>query len=204
MNSKMTRLLGAVTIVVIAGGLPGGSALSADDLSQSSLNSLLPPQTLPQGFESTGDLLRDQQEASNAPLYSAWLVESSRFVDVASGSFMPDRAFIPGSTDPKHNLAFFDFPANVGIIKGRDGKITLYDSGWKQLAYIYDWNTSCCWWDLPDQMKNIGLNPDDVVRIVIGHGHWDHAGQLDSFPNAVPLCAKRGAETDRVLHRVPR
>ena len=185
MNSKMTRLLGAVTIVVIAGGLPGGSALSADDLSQSSLNSLLPPQTLPQGFESTGDLLRDQQEASNAPLYSAWLVESSRFVDVASGSFMPDRAFIPGSTDPKHNLAFFDFPANVGIIKGRDGKITLYDSGWKQLAYIYDWNTSCCWWDLPDQMKNIGLNPDDVVRIVIGHGHWDHAGQLDSFPNAV-------------------
>jgi hypothetical protein len=34
-------------------------------------------------------------------------------------------------------------------------------------------------------MKIIGLNPDDVTRIVIGHGHWDHAGQLDSFPNAV-------------------
>src|SRR5215472_9374697 len=185
MKTKITRLLGAVAIAAIAGALPGGSALFADDLSQSSLNSLLPPQTLPQGFESTGDLLRDQQEAGNAPLYSAWLVESSRFVDVPPGSFMPDRAFIPGSTDPRHNIPFFDFPANVGIIKGKDGKITLYDSGWKQLAYIFDWNTSCCWWDLPNEMKNIGLYPDDVTRIVIGHGHWDHAGQLDSFPNAI-------------------
>jgi glyoxylase-like metal-dependent hydrolase (beta-lactamase superfamily II) len=98
---------------------------------------------------------------------------------------MPDRAYIPGSTDPRHNIPFIDFPANVGIIKGKDGKITLYDSGWKQLEYIFDWNTSCCWWDLPDQMRNIGLDPAAVTRIVIGHGHWDHAGQLDSFPNAV-------------------
>ena len=185
MIPKLTRLLAAIGIAAMAGALPGGSALSADELSQNSTNSLLPPQTLPQGFESTGELLRDQEEARNAPLYSAWLVESSRFINVASGSFMPDRAFIPGSTDPKHNLPFFDFPANVGIIKGMDGKITLYDSGWKQLAYIFDWNTSCCWWDLPNQMKSIGLDPGAVTRIVLGHGHWDHAGQLDSFPNAV-------------------
>jgi hypothetical protein len=185
MQSKIARLLGAVGIFALAGGVPGGGALSADELEPFSTNSLLPPQTLPRGFESTGELLRDQEAAGKAPLYSAWLVESSRFVDVAPGSFMPDRAFIPGSTDPKHNIPFFDFPANVGIIKGKDGKITLYDSGWKQLAYIYDWNTSCCWWDLPDQMRNIGLDPGAVTRIVIGHGHWDHAGQLDSFPNAV-------------------
>jgi len=183
MIPKLTRLLAAIGIAAMAGALPGGSALSADE--PADLNSLLPPQTLPQGFESAGELLRDQEEAMNAPFYSAWLVESSRFVDVPSGSFMPDRAFIPGSTDPKHNLPFFDFPANVGIIKGKDGKITLYDSGWKQLEYIFDWNTSCCWWDLRNQMTSIGLNPNAVTRIVIGHGHWDHAGQLDSFPNAV-------------------
>jgi glyoxylase-like metal-dependent hydrolase (beta-lactamase superfamily II) len=185
MQSKMARLLGAIGIFAMTGGLPGGGALSADETDTISTNSLLPPQTLPRGFESTGDLLRDQEEAGKAPLYSAWLVESSRFIDVAPGSFMPDRAFIPGSTDPRHNIPFFDFPANVGIIKGKDGKITLYDSGWKQLEYIYDWNTSCCWWDLLDQMRNIGLDPGAVTRIVIGHGHWDHAGQLDSFPNAV-------------------
>ena len=182
MTSKLKRLLGAVGVVAMAGALLGGGALGADEPDQDNLR---PPQTLPQGFESTDQLQRDLEKAENAPLYSAWLVESSRFVDVAPGSFMPDRAFIPGSTDPRHNIPFFDFPANVGVIKGKDGNITLYDSGWKQLEYIFDWNTSCCWWGLREQMTNIGLDPDKVTRIVIGHGHWDHAGQLDSFPNAI-------------------
>jgi len=182
MQSKITRLLGAVGIVAMTGALPGGSALSADEPDRDNKR---PPQTLPQGFESTDRLLRDLEKAENAPLYSAWLVESTRFINVAPGSFMPDRAFIPGSTNPRNNIPFFDFPANFGIIKGQDGRITLYDSGWKQLAYIFDWNTSCCWWDAPNQMKSIGLDPGAVSRIVIGHGHWDHAGQLDSFPDAV-------------------
>jgi len=34
-------------------------------------------------------------------------------------------------------------------------------------------------------MKAIGLEPDHVTSIVVGHGHWDHAGQLSEFPNAV-------------------
>jgi glyoxylase-like metal-dependent hydrolase (beta-lactamase superfamily II) len=175
----------AVGVIAMAGGLlVGGGTLHADDEDEQDQDNKRPPQTLPQGFESTDRLLRDVEKAENAPLYSAWIVESSRFVGVPFGSFMPDRDFISPST-PRHDIQFIDFPANVGIIKGKDGKITLYDSGWKQLAYIFDWNTSCCWWDLPNQMKNIGLNPDDVTRIVLGHGHWDHAGQLDSFKNAV-------------------
>ena len=182
MIPRLTRLIGAVGVVAMAGGLLGGGILRAAEPDQDNQR---PPQTLPTGFESTDKLLRDLEKAENAPLYSAWLVESSRFINVAPGSFMPDRAFIPGSTNPRNNIPFFDFPANVGIIKGQDGRITLYDSGWKQLAYIFDWNTSCCWWDLPNQMKSIGLDPGAVTRIVIGHGHWDHAGQLDSFPDAV-------------------
>jgi glyoxylase-like metal-dependent hydrolase (beta-lactamase superfamily II) len=171
--------------VLLSGGLPAVSADRDEDR-----DDLRPPQTLPQGFESTDRLERDVERAADAPLYSAWLVESSRFVNVPPGSFMPDRAFIPGSTDPRHNIPFFDFPANYGVIKGPDGQITLYDSGWKQLAYIFDWNTSCCWWDARAQMRNIGLDPDKVTRIVLGHGHWDHAGQLDSFPNAVVYIQK--------------
>src|SRR3989442_1740020 len=135
-----------------------------------------PPQTLPQGFESTRDLLRDAQMAARAPIYSAWIVESSRFLNVPSRAFMPDRG----------DRVTVDLPVNVGIIKlpGANAEITLYDSGWKQLAYIFNWNTSCCWDDLRHQIGQIGLNPNNVKRIVIGHGHWDHAGQLDSFPNA--------------------
>ena len=179
---KLTRLMGAIGVVAVAGGLLSGSAsLAANNPDQTDR---IPPQTLPKGFESTNQLQRDAEDAANAPLYSAWLVESSRFVNQAFGGFMPDRTFISPST-PNHDIQFIDFPANVGIIKGADGKITLFDSGWKQLEYIFDWNTSCCWWNLPDQIRNIGLDPNDVTRIVVGHGHWDHSGQLDSFPNAV-------------------
>jgi glyoxylase-like metal-dependent hydrolase (beta-lactamase superfamily II) len=187
MIPKFMRLVSAVGLIAMGAGLLGGGILRADEPDQDDVR---PPQVLRHGFESTDRLQRDLDEAEGAPLYSAWLVESSRFVNVPPGSFMPDRAFIPGSTDPKHNIPFFDFPANVGIIKGPAGEITLYDSGWKQLAYVFDWNTSCCWWDLPDQMRNIGLDPKAVTRIVLGHGHWDHAGQLDSFPNAVVYIQK--------------
>src|SRR5690242_10782619 len=181
MKLTVTRLVRAVGVATMAGLLSCGAVL-AQDGRQGKDNR--PPQTLPQGFESIDELQRDAKAAQNEPLYSAWLVESSRFVNVPFGSFMPDRDFISPST-PNHDIQFIDFPANVGIIKGSDGAITLYDTGWKQLEYIFDWNTSCCWWDLREQMKNIGLDPGAVKRIVVGHGHWDHAGQLDSFPDAV-------------------
>ena len=48
---------------------------------------------------------------------SVWLIESSRFMKVPFGSFMPDRAYVPGSTDPKHNINTIDLPVNVGVIK---------------------------------------------------------------------------------------
>jgi len=48
---------------------------------------------------------------------SVWLVESSRFMKVPFGSFMPDRAFVPGSTDKAHNINTVDLPVNVGVIK---------------------------------------------------------------------------------------
>ena len=37
---------------------------------------------------------------------------------------------------------------------------------------------------LPDQLKLLGFKPEDVTKVVIGHGHWDHAGQLSDLPNA--------------------
>ncbi len=166
-------LVGLVAATVGLGS--SGWLLASNDDDDQGNGQKRPPQTEPQGFESTKELLRDVQRAQGDPLYSAWIVESSRFLNV------PHRAFQPDVGDPP----FVDLPVNVGIIKGPDGKITLYDTGWKQLAYIFDWNTSCCWYGLRAQMAAIGLNPDDVTRIVAGHGHWDHVGQLSEFPNAV-------------------
>ena len=67
-------------------------------------------------------------------VYSVWLVESSRFMGVPFGAFMPDRAFVPGSTDAMHNINTVDLPVNVGVIKGNK-EVILYDSGWKQQDY---------------------------------------------------------------------
>jgi len=176
MMQRLLRVVLVFGVLALAGTLVNTGTLLADDDDRDNGDRHLPPQTLPQGFESTRDLLRDAQMADRAPKYSAWIVESSRFLGVPSRAFMPDRG----------DRVTVDLPVNVGIIKlpGRDADITLYDSGWKQLAYIFNWNTSCCWDDLRHQIGQIGLNPNNVKRIVIGHGHWDHACQLDSFPNA--------------------
>src|SRR6266566_7527920 len=176
MMQRLLRVVLVLGVLALAGTLVNTGTLLADDDDRDNGDRHRPPQTLPQGFESTRDLLRDAQMADRAPKYSAWIVESSRFLGVPSRAFMPDRG----------DRVTVDLPVNVGIIKlpGRDADITLYDSGWKQLAYIFNWNTSCCWDDLRHQICQIGLNPNNVKRIVIGHGHWDHAGQLDSFPNA--------------------
>src|SRR2546422_2588237 len=176
MMQRLLRVVLVFGVLALAGTLVNTGTLLADDDDRDNGDRHLPPQTLPQGFESTRDLLRDAQMADRAPKCSAWIVESSRFLGVPSRAFMPDRG----------DRVTVDLPVNVGIIKlpGRDADITLYDSGWKQLAYIFNWNTSCCWDDLRHQIQQIRLNPDRVTRIVIGHGHWDHAGQLDSFPNA--------------------
>jgi len=122
---------------------------------------------------------------SSVPEYSVWLVRSSVFKGVPAGAFMPDRAFIPGSTNPMNSQVFFDLPVNVGVIKSPDGKeIILYDTGWKQQDYL-KMTGSINWAPLPDQLALLGIKADDVTKIVIGHGHWDHAGQLSDFPNAV-------------------
>jgi glyoxylase-like metal-dependent hydrolase (beta-lactamase superfamily II) len=114
---------------------------------------------------------------------SVWLVESSRFMKVPMGSFMPDRAFVPGSTDAKHTINTVDLPVNVGVIKC-GSELILYDSGWKQQDYHKMTGTEH-WAPLPDQLKVLGFDANSVTKIVIGHGHWDHAGQLSDFPNAV-------------------
>jgi glyoxylase-like metal-dependent hydrolase (beta-lactamase superfamily II) len=114
---------------------------------------------------------------------SVWLVESSRFMKVPFGSFMPDRAFVPGSTNPNNSIVTVDLPVNVGVIKcGQE--LILYDSGWKQQDYL-KMTGSEHWVAIADQLKDLGFSADQVTKVIVGHGHWDHAGQLSDLPNAV-------------------
>ncbi|MBN9511592.1 MAG: MBL fold metallo-hydrolase [Alphaproteobacteria bacterium] len=121
-------------------------------------------------------------QAQDKPVCSAWLVESSRFMNVPTGSFMPDRAYVPDSTSPMHNIVTVDLPVNVGVIKCGD-ELMLFDSGWKQTEYHKMTGTQH-FTPLTEELKVLGFDPADVKKIVVGHAHWDHAGQLLDFPNA--------------------
>src|SRR5919106_4720523 len=88
--------------------------------------------------------------AQAEPQCSVWLVESSRFMKVPFGSFMPDRAFVPGSTKPSSNIPTVDLPVNIGVIKCGN-ELILYDTGWKQQEYLR-MSGSERWAPLPDQL----------------------------------------------------
>jgi len=48
---------------------------------------------------------------------SEWLIESSRFMNVPFGSFMPDGHLVPGSSKPQSTFPTVDLPVNIGVIK---------------------------------------------------------------------------------------
>jgi glyoxylase-like metal-dependent hydrolase (beta-lactamase superfamily II) len=134
--------------------------------------------------------------SAQAQSYSTWVVESSRFMGVPYGAFMPDRTFVPGSTSKFNNINTVDLPVNVGVIKGMvNGKleVVLADSGWKQQDYL-KMTGSDHWHPLPETLKQLGISADQVTKIVVGHGHWDHAGGLSDFPNAVLYIQKKELE----------
>src|ERR1700739_5093351 len=86
------------------------------------------------GVAALASLFGSEAQAQQ-PICSAWLIESSRFMNVPFGSFMPDRAFVPGSTKPESNIPSVDLPVNIGVIKCGN-ELILYDTGWKQQNYL--------------------------------------------------------------------
>jgi len=39
--------------------------------------------------------------------------------------------------------------------------------------------------DLPNQMRNVGLLPENVTMVIFSHLHFDHIGNADAFSNAI-------------------
>ncbi len=48
--------------------------------------------------------------------------------------------------------------------------------------------------DLPSQLKVIGITPDRIKWLGISHDHFDHMGQMSSFPGATLLIGKADFE----------
>jgi len=87
------------------------------------------------------------------------------------------------STKPENNIPSVDLPVNVGVIKCGSELIPLRYR--LEAAGLSEDDRSEHWAPLPDQLKVLGFNAADVTKVVIGHAHWDHAGQLSDLPNAV-------------------
>ena len=138
--------------------------------------------TLAAGALAAGTLAPSPAQAQDKPVCSVWLVESGKFASVPMGSFMPDRAFVPGSNSPLHNINLVDLPDNIGVIKC-GAEVILYDSGWNQLEYHKATNFQN-FTPIAEQLRLLGLEVGDVKKVVVGHAHWDHAGQLLELPNA--------------------
>ena len=189
MSRTLMRVVMMSVFLFVVGGL--GSV----DVLQAKPNNQRPPQVMPSGFESTDSLLRDVERAEKG-----------------AASLGVDRR-----EQPVHERALSALPAGRGgptprstcrstwDHQGPGRQSTLYDTGWKQLAYIFDWNTSCCWKDLRDQMTAHRARPRE--------GHQDRAGpralgplpaSSSEFPNAVRLHPEGRAEADRFLPRTIR
>ncbi|NYE64017.1 glyoxylase-like metal-dependent hydrolase (beta-lactamase superfamily II) [Duganella sp. 1224] len=47
---------------------------------------------------------------------------------------------------------------------------------------------------IADQLRDIGLRPEDITYVAVSHAHFDHAGQINDFPNATLIIQR--AELD--------
>jgi glyoxylase-like metal-dependent hydrolase (beta-lactamase superfamily II) len=94
--------------------------------------------------------------------------------------------YVASALAPNHTIAtgdtYWEVPVNFNLIQG-NGHLVLYDTGWKQPHYLRPFN--CINWTYgPDEVRALGFDPYKVDMVVIGHGHWDHGGQVEDYPNA--------------------
>lgn len=69
----------------------------------------------------------------------------------------------------------------VWLIRGGDGEI-LVDTGFNAIAA--NERARALMINPADALRNFGVSPDSIRDVVITHLHYDHAGNLDRFPNA--------------------
>jgi glyoxylase-like metal-dependent hydrolase (beta-lactamase superfamily II) len=81
----------------------------------------------------------------------------------------------------------------VICVAQRDGQTLVLDSGFIDQQYgasvgVTDFT------DIADRLREIGVKPEDVDVVTLGHLHWDHAGGTSRFPNARFVVQRRELE----------
>ncbi len=79
-------------------------------------------------------------------------------------------------------------PTPVYLLKTSEGYV-LYDTGWwpKAVPILESMGLNPAISDsqsLPGLLEGVGLQPDDISKVIISHLHVDHAGGIHTLPNA--------------------
>lgn len=113
-----------------------------------------------------------------SPDYSMWVLEYCR-VPEQPADIVWGGKYRAGET--------IDFPFPVIILQG-GGKTIMFESGLdfedeeaQQIAEMYGVKDLH---QMPELLAEIGMKPEDIDYVIPSHGHWDHMGGINFFPNA--------------------
>ena len=81
-----------------------------------------------------------------------------------------------------HNQGTADLPANLTVIQGSNKNI-LYDVGFYNPKFIES-NNAINVLSPKEYLALVDLTPEDIDVVILSHMHFDHAGNIDAFPNA--------------------
>lgn len=128
---------------------------------------------------------------ARSPDYSIWIVECGRVVEFPIGGIYGGR----------YNAGSTELPFGYVVLHG-EGHVVLVDTGYRysgRAREMADATPVVGWRGSEDLLPALGIEPADVDAILLTHVHWDHAGNLEAFPNATVFVQARELEEWRRL-----
>lgn len=118
--------------------------------------------------------------------YSIWVIEYARALEY------PVSGIVYGA----HNAGTRVLPYCYVLMRSSDN-IVLVDTGFNYAKYGKDLADSygITNWQPPRVLlPRVGVTPEDVDTVIITHNHFDHAGDVEAFPNARVVVQRREVE----------